>query len=96
MFNTKFIDDTVKRLSESLPPGLNKFRKDLEKNFRIILQSMLAKLDLVTREEFDIQKKVLAKTRAKINTLEKQIAHLENHLDKEKNKKNVKKKEFIV
>lgn len=92
MFDTKFIDDTVKRLSESLPPGLNKFRKDLEKNFRVILQSMLAKLDLVTREEFDVQKKVLTKTRAKINTLEKQIAHLENHLDKEKNKKNVKKK----
>ncbi len=62
MFDTKFIDDTVKRLSESLPPGLNKFRKDLEKNFRVILQSMLAKLDLVTREEFDVQKKVLTKT----------------------------------
>lgn len=87
MFDTKFIDDTVKRLSESLPPGLNKFKKDLEKNLRAILQNMFAKLDLVTREEFDVQKKVLTKTRIKINILEKQIAHLENHLAKPKNKK---------
>lgn len=90
MFDTKFIDDTVKRLSESLPPGLNKFKKDLEKNFRAILQSMFAKFDLVTREEFDVQKKVLAKTRTKITTLEKQIASLENHLTKAKPKRIVK------
>ncbi|MCH9637063.1 hypothetical protein A1D18_06315 [Candidatus Rickettsiella isopodorum] len=90
MFDTKFIDDAVKRLSESLPPGLNKFKKDLEKNFRAILQSMFAKLDLVTREEFDVQKKVLTKTRIKLNTLEKQIAYLENHLTKSKSKKSKK------
>jgi ubiquinone biosynthesis accessory factor UbiK len=87
MFDTKFIDDTVKRLSESLPPGLNKFKKDLEKNFKAILQSMFAKLDLVTREEFDVQKKVLTKTRIKINALEKHVAFLENHLNKKKPKK---------
>ena len=90
MFDTKFIDDTVKRLSESLPPGLNKFKKDLEKNFRAILQSMFTKLSLVTREEFDIQKKVLIKTRLKLNALEKQIFNLENKLGKPKNKKSVK------
>lgn len=86
MFDTKFIDDAVKRLSESLPPGLNKFKKDLEKNFRAILQSMFAKFDLVTREEFDTQKKVLAKTRIKITALEKQVASLENYLTKAKHK----------
>ncbi|MEN9916853.1 MAG: hypothetical protein RLY40_785 [Pseudomonadota bacterium] len=90
MFDTKFIDDTVKRLSESLPPGLNKFKKDLEKNFRAILQSMLTKLDLVTRDEFDVQKKVLTKTRSKLNVLEKQIAYLESQLGKPKTKKSVK------
>jgi ubiquinone biosynthesis accessory factor UbiK len=90
MFDTKFIDDAVKRLSESLPPGLSKFKKELEKNFRAILQSMFAKLDLVTREEFDVQKKVLTKTRIKINALEKQIAYLENHLAKPKSKKIIK------
>lgn len=87
MFDTKFIEDTVKRLSESLPPGLNKFKKELEKNFRAILQSVFSKLELVTREEFDVQKKVLLKTRNKINALEKQIIYLENHLIKPKNKK---------
>lgn len=87
MFDMKFIDDTVKRLSESLPPGLSKFKKELEKNFRAILQSMFSKLDLVTREEFDVQKKVLTKTRVKINALEKQITYLENHLSKPKKKK---------
>lgn len=90
MFDTKFIDDTVKRLSESLPPGLNKFKKDLEKNFRAILQSMLTKLDLVTREEFDIQKKVLTKTRNKLNAIEKQMVHLETRVGKPKGKKSVK------
>lgn len=87
MFDTKFINDTVKRLSESLPPGLSKFKKELEKNSRAILQSMFAKLDLVTREEFDVQKKVLIKTRVKMNALEKQVTYLENHLSKSKNKK---------
>ena len=87
MFDTKFIEDTVKRLTESLPPGLNKFKKELEKNFRAILQSVFSKLELVTREEFDVQKKVLLKTRHKINALEKQIIYLENHLIKLKNKK---------
>lgn len=90
MFDTKFIDDTVKRLSESLPPGLSKFKKELEKNFRAILQSMFTKLELVTRDEFDVQKKVLTKTRVKINALEKQINDLENHLPKPKIKKNMK------
>lgn len=90
MFDTKFIDDTVKRLSESLPPGLNKFKKDLEKNFRAILQSMLTKLDLVTREEFDIQKKVLTKTRNKLNAIEKQMTYLETQVSKPKGKKSVK------
>jgi BMFP domain-containing protein YqiC len=90
MFDMKFIDDTVKKLTESLPPGLNKFKKDLEKNFRAILQSMFAKLDLITREEFDVQKKVLTKTRAKINALEKQVVHLEHDLSKSKPKKGVK------
>lgn len=87
MFDTKFIDDTVKQLSESLPPGLNKFKKDLEKNFRAILQSMLTKLDLVTRDEFDIQKKVLTKTRNKLNAIEKQMVYLETQIVKPKRKK---------
>lgn len=90
MLDMNFIDDTVKRLSESLPPGLNKFKKDLEKNFRAILQSMFAKLDLVTRDEFDVQKKVLAKTRTKLNALEKQLTQLEQHSSTKRKKRQIK------
>ncbi len=50
---------------------------DLDKHFRELLKSTLAKLNLVTREEFDVQTRVLAKTRAKLEELEKQIAEIE-------------------
>lgn len=80
MFDTKFIDDIAKRLSEVIPPGLQSFKEDLEKNFRSVLQSAFTKLDLVTREEFDAQVGVLAKTRSKVELLEKQLAELEKQL----------------
>lgn len=79
MFDTKFIDDITKRLSEAIPPGMKDLKKDLEKNFRVVLQSAFAKLELVTREEFDVQKHVLAKTRAKVDELEKHIARLDKN-----------------
>jgi ubiquinone biosynthesis accessory factor UbiK len=85
MFDSDFINDVTKRLSDCIPPNLSKFKKDLEKNFRVVLQSVFSKLDLVTREEFNVQKGVLLKTRAKLNLLEKQIAELETHLPKAKN-----------
>ncbi len=77
----------AKRLSDSLPPDLKKFKHDLEKNFRVVLQNVFAKLDLVTREEFNVQKGVLTKTRAKISLLEKHVTQLEKHLPKAKAKK---------
>jgi BMFP domain-containing protein YqiC len=64
MFDPKSIDDIASRLSDAIPPGLNNFKEDLEKNFRAILQSALGKMDLVTREEFEVQKGVLAKLHA--------------------------------
>lgn len=83
----KFFDDIVKRLSETIPPGFKELQKDLEQNFRSILQSAFAKLDLVTREEFDTQVKVLAKTRAKLEALEKQLDAIEKHNVGHKDKK---------
>jgi ubiquinone biosynthesis accessory factor UbiK len=74
------IDNLVKRLSNSLPPGLQHLHEDLEKNFRAVAQNAFAKMDLVTREEFDIQKAVLARTREKLEALEKQVAQLEEKL----------------
>lgn len=74
------IDNLVKRLSNSLPSGLRHLHEDLEKNFRAILQSSFAKMDLVTREEFDVQRAVLTRTREKLEALEKQVAKLEEKL----------------
>lgn len=77
MFDPKAIDDLANRLAGAVPPGLSNLKDDLEKNFHAILQSVLGKLDLVTREEFEVQKMVLAKTRAKLEDLEKRIAEME-------------------
>jgi ubiquinone biosynthesis accessory factor UbiK len=77
MFDPKSIDDIASRLAGAIPPGLNNLKEDLEKNFHAILQSALGKLDLVTREEFEVQKLVLAKTRSKLEDLEKRVAEME-------------------
>ncbi len=77
MFDPKSIDDIANRLADAIPPGLNNIKDDMEKNFHAILQSALGKLDLVTREEFEVQKAVLAKTRSKLEALEKTVAEIE-------------------
>jgi BMFP domain-containing protein YqiC len=71
------IDDLVNRLSESLPPAANRLKEDLESQFRTILKSGLEKMELVTREEFDIQKSVLERTRVKLEALQRQLDDLE-------------------
>ena len=75
--NTFSLDDLVTRLSAAVPAGLHTVKNDLDRNFRSILQSALTKLDLVTREEFDIQANVLARTRQKLEALEKRVDLLE-------------------
>lgn len=80
MLNTDFIDNLVKHLSDAIPPSMQAVKADLERNFRAILQSILAKFELVTREEFDVQVGVLAKTRAKLEALEQEILVLEKEL----------------
>ncbi len=77
MFDKKDINDLAKRLLDSLPPGVAKLPKDIEKNFHAVLHSAFQKMDLVTREEFDAQTKVLQRTRAKLEQLEKKIKELE-------------------
>lgn len=77
MFDAKTIDDMANRLAGVLPPSLHAIKADLEKTFHAILQSALGKLDLVTREEFEVQKLVLAKTRANLELLEKRVADME-------------------
>lgn len=77
MFDPKAIDDIASRLAGAIPPGLSNLKDDLEKTFQAILQGALGKLDLVTREEFEVQKLVLAKTRSKLEDLEKRVSEME-------------------
>jgi ubiquinone biosynthesis accessory factor UbiK len=73
----RFIDDLARRLSAAVPPGLMALRRDLEDNFKAVLQSGLARLDLVSRQEFDVQAAVLRRTREKLEALEARLAALE-------------------
>ncbi|MGH7747053.1 MAG: accessory factor UbiK family protein [Steroidobacteraceae bacterium] len=72
------IDDLARRLLERVPPALRAARQDLETNFRAVLRERLSKLDLVTRDEFDAQARVLERTRARLEALEARLAALED------------------
>ncbi len=82
MFDPKAIDEIANKLAGAIPPGLNTFKDDLEKTFNGLLQAALGKLELVTREEFEVQKMVLAKTRSKLEDLEKRVAEMEASFSK--------------
>ena len=71
------IDEIARKLRESLPPAIHTVQKDIENNFRAVLRSTLGKLDVVTREEFDTQTKVLERTRARLEQLEARVQALE-------------------
>jgi len=77
MINVRTVDELAQRLAALVPPGLQQAREDLTQTFRGALQSGLRDLDLVTREEFDVQRCVLLRTREKIEELEQQVANLE-------------------
>jgi ubiquinone biosynthesis accessory factor UbiK len=76
-FDPRLIDDLARRLAGSVPESVSALRRDLEQNFKGVLSGGLAKLDLVTREEFDVQTAVLKRTRARLAALEKRLAELE-------------------
>jgi BMFP domain-containing protein YqiC len=71
------INELAQRLLASLPAAVRGAQADLEKNFRVVLHNSLAKMDLVTRDEFDVQTKVLERTRARLAVLEARLAELE-------------------
>ena len=83
----KILDDLAQKLAGIVPAGVQQVRNDLEKNFRAILQSILGQLDLVTREEFDVQNKVLARTREKLETINARLVDLEASLQKVSSRK---------
>jgi BMFP domain-containing protein YqiC len=79
-FDPRLIDDLARRLAGSVPESVSALRRDLEQNFKGVLSGGLAKLDLVTREEFDVQAAVLKRTRARLAALEKRLAELEGQV----------------
>ena len=79
--NNPLFDTILKRFSSSLPPGAGVPKEDLENNLRASLHSAFDKLELVTREEFEIQAQVLARSRARLEQLEKTVAELEAKLN---------------
>ncbi|MDF3054847.1 MAG: hypothetical protein K0Q74_754 [Gammaproteobacteria bacterium] len=74
MHKSESIDELVNKLISLIPEGARTLPEDLKAHFKSVLQSAFKKLDLVTREEFDTQVKVLRRTRAKVDELEKQLA----------------------
>lgn len=80
MLDSKQIDDLVHRLASAMPKGIQALQEDINRNLRASLESGLARLDLVTREEFDVQSAVLARSREKLAALETRIAELEQAL----------------
>ncbi len=80
MIDLTHIDDLARRLSGLVPPSLREGREELQQNFKAVLQTGLGKLDLVTREEFDVQRAVLLRTREKLDALERAVEQLEAQL----------------
>ena len=73
MKNSDRLIELVEKLSSLIPEGSQEFKDDVKNNIKVLLEDYLRKLKLVSREEFDIQKEVLLKTRLKIEELEKKL-----------------------
>jgi len=78
MIDPKQIEDAVLKISQAIPGGFGEAPEGLKAQIKSILTASLEKMDMVTRDEFDVQKAVLAKTRAKLEVLEKKILELES------------------
>lgn len=84
MFDPKQFDELAQKLFAALPTSLQNIEKDIQHKFKEVLQSTFARMDLITREEFDVQCKVLARTREKLEHLQQQVDELVNHQDMDK------------
>lgn len=81
MINSKTFDELTQRIIDAIPAGARNLQQDVEKNLRAGINTAFNKLNLVTREEFEVQSAVLARTRLKLETLEAQVAALEAQLN---------------
>jgi len=78
--NTTGLDDLARRLADSVPESLRAFGRDLENNFKAVLQAQLSKLDLVTRQDFDVQAAILERTQGKLAAMEARLIEIEAKL----------------
>ena len=81
MIDPRRLDDIAQRIQASLPPGLDEVREDVIRNIRAIVAAGIARMDLVEREEFDVQSAVLARTREKLEVLENRVRQIEKGLE---------------
>ena len=81
MIDPRKFDDLARRIQASLPPGLDEVREDVTRNIRAVIAAGIARMDLVEREEFDVQSAVLARTREKLEALELRVQELEEQLE---------------
>ena len=80
MIDTKKIEQIARQVQEAMPKGIREFGEDTEKKVRQVLQAQFSRMDLVNREEFDVQTQVLLRTREKLTLLEQRLAELEGKL----------------
>jgi BMFP domain-containing protein YqiC len=88
MIDPKTLDALVTRIAAGLPAGLSQVHEDLRNNLHAAVSAALTRMDLVSREEFDVQSAVLARTREKLQALETKVAELESALDADQNAAN--------
>jgi BMFP domain-containing protein YqiC len=78
--NSSGLDELARRLADSVPESVRAFGRDLEGNFKAVLQAQLSKLDLVSRQEFDVQAALLARTQANLTAMEARLKEIEAKL----------------
>jgi len=92
MINPKTLDSLVSKIAEGLPAGFGQVHEDLRNNLHAAVSAALARMELVSREEFDVQSAVLGRTREKLTALEAKVAELERSLDMDQRPENPKPK----
>lgn len=80
MFDANKLEELSRKVADAMPANLKVLKEDFDKQLHHAMQSVFSKMDLVTREEFEVQEAVLARTRSKLDSLEKQLAELEQRL----------------
>ena len=79
-FDARFVEELARKLAANVPGSVRALQADLERNFEALLASTFEKLELVTREEFDVQRRVLERTREKLAAVEAELARLEQRV----------------